>query len=126
LEPTDEIGRVIVDLFGADLSGADLSEASLSGANLDGADLSEAGLGGAFLIKASLIRADLSGADLSGADLSGATLSGTLGGATPHWLYSSAGTPTDAIINARITPEQLASAKSYAGAILPDGTKAPG
>ena len=98
-------GEALVSLGGADLRGADLRDADLSGADLIfadlfGADLSGASLSGASMIGADLFNADLSGADLSGADLSDANLS-----------------------RAEVTEEQLASATSLKGAIMPDGTQ---
>lgn len=86
------------DLRGADLRGADLYTAELHGtflyeANLGGTYLAGADLYGANLYRANLGRANLAEADLTGANLRGAT----------------------------IEPEQLAQAKSLAGATMPDG-----
>ena len=102
-------------LFTADLREADLREANLSGANLSAAKLVEANLCGAnlcgaFLTGTDLCFANLSGAYFNGADLSLADLSGA-------YLDK-----TD-LLNARVTTEQLNTAKSLKGAILPDGTK---
>jgi uncharacterized protein YjbI with pentapeptide repeats len=119
------------DLSGADLSQAELGEAKLNGATLtdkaklqsarlhharlvgaflQGADLSlsylkDAKLNGAHLNEANLRQANLSGADLTGADLTGARLDRA--------------TLTDALV----TTEQLATARSWKGAILPAGRK---
>ena len=90
----------LADLSFADLRDADLSGADLIFADLFGADLSGASLSGASMIGADLFNADLSGADLSGANLSDANLS-----------------------RAEVTEEQLASATSLKGAIMPDGTQ---
>lgn len=73
---------------------AELAEADLSYLNLSGTDLSGADLRGAILVRSDLTGVNLAGADLSDADLRGA----------------------------RVTAEQLAQAKSVAGAILPDGS----
>ena len=90
----------LADLSFADLRGADLSGADLIFADLFGADLSGASMIGASMIGANLFNANLSGADLSGADLRDADLS-----------------------RAEVTDEQLASATSLKGAIMPDGTQ---
>lgn len=85
-------------LFWADLSGADLSGADLSGAYLSLVDLSDADLS-----RASLNETDLTGAILNGANLCEADLTGAI-----------------------VTSEQLASACSLEGAIMPDGSKYAG
>jgi uncharacterized protein YjbI with pentapeptide repeats len=93
------------DLSFTDLSRADLSDADLSGANLTWAKLYGADLSGAYLRGANLTGADLFNADLSGADLRDAEL-------------------RDAELSrAKVTDEQLASATSLKGAIMPDGTE---
>lgn len=103
------------DLSKADMSGADLSLADLCSAKLGRANLSYAELFKANLTKAKLRHADLSHADLSQADLTGADLT----------LANLAGAR---LTGALVTAEQLASAASLEGAILPDGTsyQAPG
>jgi uncharacterized protein YjbI with pentapeptide repeats len=105
------------DLHGAsltevDLTGADLTEADLTGADLTEADLTEANLHGAnlrgaILIKSKLGKADLRGAKLRGADLTGADLTGAR------------------LRGAKVTNEQLNTALSLAGVILPKGGKLP-
>jgi hypothetical protein len=89
-------------LFVANLYEADLSGAILSGTNLFEADLSGADLSGAFLSRAFLSRANLGEANLRGADLSRADLRG-----------------------AKVTFEQLDQARSFTGAVMPDGLKHP-
>jgi uncharacterized protein YjbI with pentapeptide repeats len=88
-----------IDLTRADLRAADLSEADLSGANL-----TKANLNGVNLRETSLSGADLSSADLTGANLRDADLSGAN------------------LLGARVSPDQLAQAKSLQGATLPDGS----
>jgi hypothetical protein len=97
----------IIDLSGADLKGARLGLTHLEGAslilaNLEGAHLSHAHLENANLKSANLSGADLSKANLSGADLSRADLTGAI-----------------------VTSEQLNTAKSLQGTIIPDRTKHP-
>ncbi len=99
LQKTDLSGA---DLSKADLSGANLRETSLRGTKLRAAHLVVAYLSGADLRETDLSRADLSEAFLSGADLSRADLSG-----------------------ATITLEQVKTAKSLQGTILPDGLIPP-
>jgi uncharacterized protein YjbI with pentapeptide repeats len=82
-------------LFGIDMSGADLRQANLSYTTL-----SYANVRGANLAGADLHGSELNGADLSGANLSKANLKDALG----------------------ISPDQLAKARSLAGAIMPDGS----
>lgn len=97
------------DLSKAELIRADLSHANLSGASLERANLSYADLFGANLTNCRLANADLSHADLSQATLRNADLTRVdLSGAK--------------LIGAKITDEQLAQARSLAGAILPDGS----
>lgn len=73
---------------------ADLADADLSYLNLSGTNLRDANLRGA-----NLRRCDMRGVNLHNADLRGADLTAAL-----------------------VTEEQLAHAKSLAGATLPDGT----
>lgn len=101
-----------VDLNKADLNLATLEKADLSDADLFETNLSFAKLNGSNLSKARLIKANLSGADLSGADLSGANLHGADLRLT-ILNRTNLGTAT-------ITREQVATAKSADGAILPD------
>jgi uncharacterized protein YjbI with pentapeptide repeats len=83
-------------LSGAVLRDTDLAGTDLRGANLQGAALERADLSDADLRGANLLSASLSGADLRGANLKGAL----------------------------VTDEQLATARSTAGAIMPDGRTA--
>jgi uncharacterized protein YjbI with pentapeptide repeats len=76
----------------AKLHGTDLNGISLWNTDLSNADLSGSNLSNAFLVKSNMTEADLSGADLRRACLSGAIVS----------------------------KEQLATAKSLEGAVLPD------
>jgi uncharacterized protein YjbI with pentapeptide repeats len=146
-ERTADTKLTFDDLRGIILRDAKLSKVNLSGANLSGADLSNADLRGAELRKANrqdseripgeshneydkavnkadklppgLLETDLSGADLSGADLSGADLSGAdlsdtdLSGAVLNQA------------NLRgawaLTDEQIAAAKTFNGATMPNG-----
>ena len=105
------------NLNGANLSmicleNANLQNTSLKKANLHGTDLSGANLQGAILTEADLRRARLVGANLQGArlflaNLHGANLMGAiLENANLH--------------EAEITQEQLNTAKSLKGAIMPD------
>jgi uncharacterized protein YjbI with pentapeptide repeats len=99
------------DLTGADLTGADLTGADLTGADLTGADLFGADLTGAILSKANLILANLSKANLMLANLMLANLTGA--------ILSKAN-----LCHAKeVTQEQLQSALSLKGAIMPDCTK---
>lgn len=84
----------------ANLSGANMRNAILSGARMNQTKLNGADLKGAHIWWASLVGADLTDADLTDALLDEANLRG-----------------------AKITSEQLKTAKSLKGAILPDGTK---
>jgi uncharacterized protein YjbI with pentapeptide repeats len=133
------------DLSDADLSGADLSGADLSGAELPHADLSEAVLGEADLSDAILSGANLSPANLSGADFSRANLSDAdlspaiLSGAdfSRAWLVGTNLSKTsldeadlsEAVLrganlsHAYVSEEQLAAARSLAGATMPNGQK---
>lgn len=83
----------------ANLIGANFSKADLRQANLRGANLREVNFQGANLERAWLHQADLSGANLSETNLNGAFLSG-----------------------AKVTAEQLRTAKSLTRTQMPDGT----
>lgn len=102
--------KSVIDLTGADLSLADLYRARLAGTDLKEANLRFSILSGANLTKANLTEAELFKAYLIGADLSGASLSG-------------ANLTQADLTGAEVSDEQLATAKSLAGAIMPDGTK---
>jgi uncharacterized protein YjbI with pentapeptide repeats len=93
------------NLSDADLSPANLSDADLSPAILSGADFSRAWLVGTNLSKTSLDEADLSEAVLRGANLEGANLKGAN------------------LSHAYVSEEQLAAARSLAGATMPNGQK---
>ena len=80
-----------------DLRGTDLSGANLSGANMSSVNLSGVNPSGATLQGDDFRDADLSGADLSGADL----------------------------LFAQVNEDELAQAKSLAGATMPHGTQHP-
>ncbi len=100
-------GKTIVNLSSANLRfavlyGATLSDTDLSRINLRDTNLSRARLDGADLGEADLRDADLRGANLEGANLSQVDLRG-----------------------AKVTPEQLATAKSLKGATMPDGSIHP-
>ena len=113
-------GEAIISLDGADLREADLREADLSLADLSRADLRDADLTGANLTWASLYGADLSGAQLSGAFLYGADLfKADLRGAD----LRDADLRDAELSRADVTDEQLASATSLKGAIMPNGTQ---
>jgi uncharacterized protein YjbI with pentapeptide repeats len=84
-----------VHSYGAIFVKSDLTEADLYEADLEEANLRRADLVGANLVGANLRGVNLVGADLRGADLSGAT----------------------------VTTEQLGTATSLEGAIMPNGTK---
>jgi hypothetical protein len=98
------------NLMDADLTGADLRQVILDNALIDGADLSQVDLRDASLRNAKLRGVELDDANLLGADLTDADLSGD----KPHW--------TD-LTRAKITGQQLASARSLEGVTLPDGTR---
>lgn len=101
------------NLEGADLRFADLAQAHLGGANLEAACLGAANLQEAFLVGAKLGGASLGFAELQDADLRGAKLEGAhLDGAN--------------LEGARVSLRQLACAKSFESATLPDGTKLSG
>ena len=100
------------DLSGVNLSGANMSSVNLSGVNLSNANLSKSTIGESHFSGAHLSGADMSGAflqsdDFTDADLSGADLSGA------------------DLTFARVTSDQLAQAKSLAGATMPSGTQHP-
>jgi uncharacterized protein YjbI with pentapeptide repeats/DNA-binding transcriptional regulator YiaG len=114
--------------YRAQLTGANLGEAVLQGADLRsadlrGADLRQANLREAILSGADLFRADLHEADLRDADLQGANLASTdlfranLTGANLHDAELRGAN----LIDAQVTDEQLAEAKTLEGATLPDG-----
>jgi len=90
------------DMRSGQFRNAGLDASELDYARLNGAMLIDARLRGARLVNADLTNADLAGANLANADLRGANLTG-----------------------ANVTNEQLATAKSLAGAILPNGRKLP-
>jgi uncharacterized protein YjbI with pentapeptide repeats len=112
------LGRA--DLGEANLAGADLSGANLYQAHMYAADLSGAMLTGAEMFGANLGGANLAGANLAGADLQGTNLHGAnlreanLAGANLHAANLQYATVND---------EQLAQARSLAGAILPNGSR---
>jgi hypothetical protein len=83
------------DMRSGQFRNAGLDASELDYARLNGAMLIDARLRGARLVNADLTNADLAGANLANADLRGANLTG-----------------------ANVTNEQLATAKSLAGAIL--------
>ena len=124
-----ELSLVGIDMRKIDLSGVSLRDDDLSEANLSGADLSHAIILRAILIKTNLSEADLSHtllceADLSEADLSHALLCGAdlrsanLSGA----ILSEATLDGADLREAIVTSEQLQTARSLKGAILPDGS----
>src|SRR5829696_6736617 len=94
-----ESDLITKDTFLVDLHQSDLRKAGLSGANLRNSILSRA-----YLTSANLNEADLSEADLRGAYLKGANLSDAKPREAQSW-----------------TEEQLRSAYSLQGAIMPDG-----
>lgn len=95
---------------GANLSGAEIVEANLGFANLERANLSGANLGWTNFSKANLENANLSNANLSGAHLEDVRLQGAnLNGAF--------------LFGAKISLKLLSTARSLAGATMPDGTK---
>jgi uncharacterized protein YjbI with pentapeptide repeats len=117
-----DVSDGIIDLSKVDLTRANLTEANLRyaifydadlrGANLGGADLEGAIFYDAYLHGANLSNTDLSFANLTGADLTGADLTGAdLSGAN--------------LFSAIITTEQLDTATSLKGTIMPDGSKHP-
>jgi len=114
------------DLRSANLSGANLQRAVLGGANLWGADLSRADLRGANLWGTTLNKASLRKADLSKAHLSEANLWGAdLRQANLHHAYLWGAVLDDSNLQGarNLSHKQLALAKSFERAILPDGTR---
>jgi uncharacterized protein YjbI with pentapeptide repeats len=102
----------------ANLYKANLSEADLSAADLSEAYLLDADLSMAYLHYADLRGAGLTGANLTGADLTGAFLDGT--------NFSGANLTGAKLYLTKITPEQLAKAKTLESATMPDGSERPG
>lgn len=97
-------------LIGTNLKGANLYKADLSSAGLNGANLQGANLSHAYLYYANLSEADLRGADLSEAYLKYANLRGAnLCGAN--------------LTNTKVTPDQLAVAKTNWRTIFPNGKR---
>jgi hypothetical protein len=92
---------VLINLRGAKLAGTDLSGANFNRSNLTEANLVRAKLGDVSLVRANLTRADLRGANLVGVNLRNANLTG-------------------ADIDLTDLPPE-----TYAGAILPDGSRQP-
>lgn len=111
---------VEADLSGSNLSSADLADADLSNALLRGVNLNDAFLSYGFVVNADLSGADLrnakmrsvflNGANLTGADLTNAFLQGA--------DFSNAN-----LSHAKVSLEDLATARSLTGATMPDGTK---
>ena len=107
------------------LDGANFSRAMLSQAPFDGTSLIGTNFNGAFLesasFKAAILRqADLSWADLRNADLTGADLTGSKLNFT---ALKGANLTNAILIGVTISDEQLESASSLKGAILPDGSR---
>jgi hypothetical protein len=103
-----------VNLFGANLQRAYLNNANLQGADMENVNLQEAILWHANLQEAILWCANLQGAVLAGANLHGANL-----------MYANLREANLLKVNlscALVAPEQLRTAKSLDGAIMPDGT----
>ena len=137
------LGRA--ELTGANLDKANLSNANLFFANLSGASLLEANLSGVNLSNANLVRARFSGAILRNANLSDANLSQAnfadykfkemngasfidtrLGGADLSGANLSRANLSQAnLSDAKVTPEQLNTARSRKGATMPDGSIHP-
>jgi uncharacterized protein YjbI with pentapeptide repeats len=95
-------------LINANLRHANFSQADLIGAQFTGADLT-----GAYLRHADLTDAHLDGTDLRNADLGGAILNGA--------ILKDADLRHTCFVGAHVTQEQLDSAKSHRGALLPRG-----
>lgn len=113
----------IVDLSQADLDEAELFRADLDGADLSGTDLTLANMAGANMHRSDLNGANLDGANLDGSDLSGADLNEAvmyLAG-----LYLADLTGADLTGAVETTTQQLSTAYSLKGAVLPDGSKHP-
>jgi len=133
------------ELTGANLDKANLSNTNLFFANLSEASLLEANLSGVHLRNADLVRARFSGANLSNANLSDANLSQAnfadykfkmvngasfidtrLGGADLSGATLSGANLSKAnLCDAKVTPEQLNTARSLKGATMPDGSIHP-
>jgi uncharacterized protein YjbI with pentapeptide repeats len=108
------------DLSEADLSGTKLARADLSGASLLGSKLQRANLTSAKVTSANLTRTDLTEANLSQADLSGAKLLGSnLTGTRLTGINLNLANLSGAV---GPTEEQLQSATSLEGVIMPDGS----
>lgn len=105
---------VQANLQGADLWRANLQYALSAEVDFTGASLGEVNLQDAFLADANLKRASLLGADLKSAFLLNANLEGT--------ILSQANLEGANLQGAKVTREQLATAKSLKGATMPDGT----
>jgi len=96
-------------MHSANLHDALLEDANMERVTLPNANLQQVYLKGANLREAYLRGANLQNANLESANLKGATLADTnLAGAN--------------LKGAKVTPEQLAQAKSLKGTIMPDGT----
>lgn len=117
-------------LYGIDLGASDLSGADLSDADLHNATLTAANLNRAFLINAKLIGATINGANIEDADLRNANFSN----ADLRWsdmsnadlmgaCLDSADLEGVALDGARVTINQLLSAKSLKQATMPNGQK---
>jgi Pentapeptide repeats (8 copies) len=113
--------KPVVSLRGADLTGANLSVAILIYANLRRTRLVGAALIFAFLSEADMVAADLSLADLGGStDLSETNLQeANLRGAN----LIEADLRGANLQDAKVTDAQLEQAKSFEGAIMPNGQK---
>jgi uncharacterized protein YjbI with pentapeptide repeats/FixJ family two-component response regulator len=109
----------------ANLREADLHEAVLDNAGISNTNLSGADLRNTKLRMAWLWNANLQGAHLGGADLRGAQLLWTSTYRKDNGTANLSGVILDRadLTGAHVTDEQLASAKSLKGAIMPDGTK---
>jgi uncharacterized protein YjbI with pentapeptide repeats len=102
-----------VDVTNAHLQNLDLRDTYLSGVNLRGSDMRSINLSFATLLFADLSGTNLHGADLHATDMHNVDLAGAdLSDAN---LKDSVG----------LTNDQLAKAKSLAGAIMPDGSTHP-
>jgi uncharacterized protein YjbI with pentapeptide repeats len=121
---------ISANLKAAILRNANLERIHLRGANLDRAVLTNASLRSAALYKVDLQNANLMGADLEGADLQSANLeNANLEGANLKGVHLQKASLQSAFLRkanlegAQVSKEQLATARSLEGAILPDGTK---
>jgi serine/threonine protein kinase, bacterial len=109
-----------VDLSGANFHQAKLYKVNLQGANLFNADFGRASLSHASVRNANLSRAYLSHADLAGADLRGADLS---------YSYLSNANLRGAnlcgadLTGAKVSPEQLALARTNWATVHPNGKR---